>query len=462
MESDKISCTYEGCYQVFDTVESMKKHKHRADDNIHAFYCKQCDEDCEDDVDELIHKIQSRKHIVCPVCGKDFQSEGGRDRHVGINHKTKQRLECPAKCKTIFDSAAALMGHIENNKCKVITRDDFLKRRAEQQIERDALEELQGSVGQHLTQITSVGSDPDSNNGGISLLDNERAHLERDWQGNPISDPRTSARGNSLSQGLSELSINRYPPLMATRAQANTQSKVPTWPAQNNGDLLDVQETPEVRPSKPKTLIGDNNVWGTNNRLVQSRPQPQRVPSSSSNLLDTASSLNLLGSTMTVESAATRGTTRQSTTANSKTNTVPPAARPENPDPNASYAQIQTQSSKPRFPSHLELHRFWDSIQGVYICPGNNCGARISNPSAFEAHLVSAAHVAQKVQCPSCLKKFKTTTALVAHAESGSVRCDLRNSTEYDLMLRQMTAGLISADGNWRDGSVKYESNPIW
>lgn len=59
---DKIQCTFEECYQLFDTVEAMKKHKAKADDEVHEHYCKKCDEDCEDDIAYLIHQIQSRKH----------------------------------------------------------------------------------------------------------------------------------------------------------------------------------------------------------------------------------------------------------------------------------------------------------------------------------------------------------------------------------------------------------------
>lgn len=63
-DDDKIRCTFEDCYLRFDTVEAMKKHKARATDQIHEFYCKKCDEDCEDDIAYLIHQIQSRKHSM--------------------------------------------------------------------------------------------------------------------------------------------------------------------------------------------------------------------------------------------------------------------------------------------------------------------------------------------------------------------------------------------------------------
>lgn len=359
------------------------------------------------------------------------------------------------------------MGHIETNKCKFITRDDFHKHRAEQQIERDALEEIMGTAYQNSTITPTMASDLDSSNGGISLLDNERVHLDRDWQGNPRSNPTMSTynypstHGDALPQGMSDLSLSQYPALTATPAhRANpAQSNVGNASTlqTNNGDLLDIQEEPEVRPSKPRTLIGDNNVWG-NNRLVSSQRRPQRAPSS--NLLDTASSINLLDSTISNNTAATKGT-RQVTNAGGRSNLIPPAAQPENQDPNARFAQVQTQAAKPPILSRLDLHRYWDGIQGCYICPSSTCGKRIYSPKAFEEHLISDAHIVGKVQCPSCLKKFKTTTALVAHAESGSIKCDLRNSAEYDLAMRTMTAGLIKIDGTWRDGSIKYDSVPV-
>jgi hypothetical protein len=30
----------------------------------------------------LVHKIKSKEHIVCPICGIEYRSEGGRDAHI--------------------------------------------------------------------------------------------------------------------------------------------------------------------------------------------------------------------------------------------------------------------------------------------------------------------------------------------------------------------------------------------
>lgn len=45
-------------------------------------YCERCDEDFPDEERLLLHKIISVKHIVCPVCGLEFRSSGGRDVHI--------------------------------------------------------------------------------------------------------------------------------------------------------------------------------------------------------------------------------------------------------------------------------------------------------------------------------------------------------------------------------------------
>lgn len=96
--SDKIKCTYEECYRRFRTEESMKKHK--AKDSAHDYYCKKCDIDATSDMELLYHQITSERHsefvdvgqaieadgfiVACPICGREFKSESGRDRHVDI------------------------------------------------------------------------------------------------------------------------------------------------------------------------------------------------------------------------------------------------------------------------------------------------------------------------------------------------------------------------------------------
>lgn len=69
-------CTYEDCTRGFVKERDMKRHKDEDHD-----WCRVCNEDCENDEALLFHKIDSTRHICCPICGEDFRSEAGRDRH---------------------------------------------------------------------------------------------------------------------------------------------------------------------------------------------------------------------------------------------------------------------------------------------------------------------------------------------------------------------------------------------
>lgn len=73
----RVPCTYEDCRFWFDSENEMKRHKASQHD-----YCSRCDQDFENEECLLIHKIKSTKHIVCPLCGGEFRSEGGRDLHI--------------------------------------------------------------------------------------------------------------------------------------------------------------------------------------------------------------------------------------------------------------------------------------------------------------------------------------------------------------------------------------------
>ncbi|KAK5085222.1 hypothetical protein LTR05_004502 [Lithohypha guttulata] len=501
--ADNIRCTFEGCYQRFASVEAMKKHKAKMQekgDDIHDFYCKKCDEDCADDIEFFIHQIQSPRH----ACGLEFKSEGGRDRHVGISHRQKQSLKCQG-CKQMFDSAAGLIGHIETNRCEVIKRNDFHKHRAEMQVKKDAedndlkLEMYQGSTVLP-AETTTTSTDSDTM-GGTSLPADERVP----WQEQP---PRNfdhfADQHGSLAQKMSELAIDKYPPLMAAEQSANSARSTTTrsnirsgrpWGATNtttstSSDLLGSEVSSHARKSSQTSqpprrrweedysfkasfttssnLLGTEikssstsvdeedhpifkNAWGGEKALNLGLRSAPRQPSS--NLLDSTSSINLMNpSLLSNHSAATRGT---------RPSQLPPASQPENLDPNYPHAHIQTIPSLPI--PRKALDKYWNPFLASYICPSPNCSTpRHPTIQSFEQHLLSGVHAPSSVQCPSCLKRFKTTTALVAHAESGSVKCELRKTEEFDREIRAITAGLVRVDGNWSwAGNAKFESVPV-
>ena len=72
-------CSFEGCLASFETFKGLKAHKKER-----HYYCGLCDIDFKNDNDHLLHKIESSKHIVCPVCSEDFRTLAGRDRHFKL------------------------------------------------------------------------------------------------------------------------------------------------------------------------------------------------------------------------------------------------------------------------------------------------------------------------------------------------------------------------------------------
>ena len=73
----KVPCTYEDCTRGFTKEVDMKRHK----DEDHE-WCRLCNVDCTDDEALLEHKVQSEMHICCDICGEDFRSEKGKERHM--------------------------------------------------------------------------------------------------------------------------------------------------------------------------------------------------------------------------------------------------------------------------------------------------------------------------------------------------------------------------------------------
>lgn len=60
--------------------------------------------------------------------------------------------------------------------------------------------------------------------------------------------------------------------------------------------------------------------------------------------------------------------------------------------------------------------------------------------------------------CPSCLKRYKTPSALMAHLESATTRCSIRNSKGYGNVLHLVSGGHLNVDGRHNDGTTRIVS----
>ena len=352
------------------------------------------------------------------------------------------------------------MFHIEQNQCKAITSEHFAEQRAQKQILKDAwMESLDAkSINNTLGTVkTYIGSDIDSQPGGVSLLDDHIPSASDSWkevaEGSDVTQPlqpvtnRPYTAPRPIVQSMGGLSLNNFPALPPEKVKkASSQAKSETK-SEDNGDLLSFDDEVE----KNDSALGTRPIIWSGKGTASSTLFPQN-----SNGINGSSGSHLIpGSTPPGMFAHLSQISGQSGSA------VPPAAKPENKDPNASYASVRTKASSNQPAKALDIFKFWDCILGKYVCPGRVCGRKFASPDDFKAHLNTGAHVGGRTTCPSCLSIFSSTYALIAHCESASRKCTIRKTANYNQVMRELTADLIGTDGHMIDGTVRYVTNDL-
>ncbi|KAL4871106.1 hypothetical protein BDV12DRAFT_194752 [Aspergillus spectabilis] len=101
---------------------------------------------------------------------------------------------------------------------------------------------------------------------------------------------------------------------------------------------------------------------------------------------------------------------------------------------------------------------FIDKFTGEYLCP---CGKRCRSKEEFEAHVLTKSQGSRRMQCPGCFKIFRSTTALIAHCESASTRCDVKESDLYAQIVDEVSGGILQITGYNEDGTLKYEAGKV-
>jgi len=61
-----------------------------------------------------------------------------------------------------------------------------------------------------------------------------------------------------------------------------------------------------------------------------------------------------------------------------------------------------------------------------------------------------------KLRCPACLRQYQSATALVQHAESQAIKCQIRDSAEYKTAVDEITGGFVDTAGRHQDHTVRY------
>jgi len=90
----------------------------------------------------------------------------------------------------------------------------------------------------------------------------------------------------------------------------------------------------------------------------------------------------------------------------------------------------------------------------------NKVSGSYKSQNTFITHLKSPAHSDEKYQCLKCLRIYDSLTALTQHSESQGVRCNVRETDDFESVIRAITADTTTTNGRMADDTIRYEINP--
>ncbi|KAL4949188.1 hypothetical protein BDW69DRAFT_198288 [Aspergillus filifer] len=400
----RIKCTFPICTFFFRTDKEMRKHKATYPEHE---YCTKCDEDFSSEEMLLLHMIKSPRHIVCPICGIEFGSEGGRDRHIRQFHRTGQNLTCQG-CKDTFRSASGLMRHIEEGQCPAISSDRLLFEQSKKLMRREALEASKAPI----IKPTLVDADDDED-GGVSISMGVGEKSREAIANQPGSCNRNVRARDMISE--------HWPELPGGKTQ--------------QGDLMSFAEVSNAiddiaQDIKTQDKDKETNIWRPK---IYERHTPSVVGSHSGS--GAASSAGIpSGPGTDVASKPSPG---------SGTLSIGP------PDAGLVLERIYRD---------WDAKNFYDGFSGEYVCA---CGRRCRTKDSFEKHVLSKSQGSRRMQCPGCLKIFKSTAALIAHCESATTKCNVNEMNLYAQIIDEVSGGMVQASGENEDGTVKYVAGQV-
>ncbi|CAG8254488.1 unnamed protein product [Penicillium nalgiovense] len=173
-ELEQVLCTFQGCRLGFNSVSEMQHHKANADRHS---YCMKCDLDFPSQQTLHLHKIMSDRHFACPECCLELRSEAGLEVHMRNNHHEGHEVACMG-CGCKYKSASAVIKHIEDKDCPVLTLPDKARDGANYDLHGAASVLTMGrdSPGPQSPPSDTSSEDPDTD-GGV-LLDLSTPRME--------------------------------------------------------------------------------------------------------------------------------------------------------------------------------------------------------------------------------------------------------------------------------------------
>ncbi|KAH8805691.1 hypothetical protein F5884DRAFT_755254 [Xylogone sp. PMI_703] len=382
-------------------------------------YCRICDSSFDSWEAFHAHKLQSRYHICCSVCGQDFNTAGGLKRHRDLMHSHEQNLRCRL-CHKSFIRLGGFICHIELNQC--------------------------------------TGLDP-------AILKKSKSEIEhgRGSSANALPPARETAVPNSrIKQGSQPQLI---PGLDATVPETTNSQ-------QTNGRSAPLEEDLMSFDASPHRL---NSPWNRDGLLPVSGPSMLSVPSKNGsqvvNIMDQPIAYNFEKALIPADTTKTFlpvpvSSLRDNTIA--KVNQKP--LFPDTPPAETISAtlasaltltpveMVSVQQYNPDAPG-FDAYQYYNKFSEKFKCPYPACPKVIATKSAFIQHLKSAAHLNEKLRCPNCLDYFASSTALTQHCESQGVRCRIREAGNYNSTVDEITIGMGKVAGLHVDNTIKYAIN---
>jgi len=415
----KFPCTKPGCFEVFKREKDMKRHKRAADDHE---YCMKHNLDFETYDDFVDHKAMSTEHCSCKFCGMDFKSKEGRAVHIQRQHPVDQRIECIG-CKDSFARASGLMYHLEHGLCPVISERQFISYLQHKKLTTEFLENPELITKVQAKDFMQAAVDMDEA-GGVNVLDDSTAlglqapivllkasggkgKAEERWPALQISKEHDEA----IVERLASVDINDG---LRMKGKVKEKSAHDAWE-------MDMAAKPFSEYIAPTDAIEGNS------------PEDQGTEKSAWDIGNTSASKLFSGAGPTPMFTDWEAALEKQQKHVSTNNVLNPAFW------------------DPLHKDH-DPERFFNPVLEKYLCPFPTCQETLPIASTLRHHIFED-HRETKRQCPCCLRKFQSNTALLAHVESSASgsRCKISRTKHYGQFIDLYSGGFLGASTAPRD-----------
>ncbi|RMY89353.1 hypothetical protein D0862_10231 [Hortaea werneckii] len=436
-----VKCTYPTCEKTFDCQKDMKRHKLSNPDHD---YCNKCDVDCDSYDDLTQHKVSmmaefwadkdrkagdSPAHITCEFCGMDFKSFGGRKKHREQFHPADQSIYCPAKddgCHLLFTRAAHMIAHLEEGECAVIDAYEFRASIVHKHIIKQIMENPEEFA--HNLQANKAFADRRRGLGVI--VDSTESHKQGERKHGNILDEESEEQKSGYKPLQPETELMQAPS-PSSRAKQETWPRLPRSALSQMNDSMKSMSISSQAASSSGVETCTSFASPTSSATVDGR----EVKETRANPKGTPVAW-LTGKTSQALFKEAKPTPPSREVAKKHEDEL---ASPQN---NLMYSHFYDPES-PEYDPDFFLSPYTER----YECPFPGCGfeggSSFDTPSELQDHL-SWAHLRTNFSCTTCLKRFVSATALVAHIES-TQRCRVKDSSNYHVLLDSISGGFLEA-----------------